>query len=123
MSRILRRAAVVALAAAAAGGLATATPAEAASAGYTQLEICHTGATDLNIYIVGYNQVGDWVKSYTAKIPPYSCYWMSNWWWQTDRAFELHWEVANSVTNWHWNPVYIPGTAADGGWQQATIYE
>ena len=123
MRRFLRNAAVTAIATAAISGLAMSAPAEASSASFTQLEICHTGATDLNMYIVGYNQYGGWVHSYTAQIKPYSCYRMTNWWWQTNRAFELHWEVANSVSNWHWNPVFVPGDVADGGWQQATIYQ
>ena len=121
MARLSRKVATVLLSAAAISGL-TMPAASASSANFTQLEICHTGATDLKFYIVGYNQYGDWYKSYTAQIAPYGCYWMSNWWWQTDRAFELHWEVANSVSNWQWAPVYIPGTAKDGGWQTATIY-
>lgn len=117
------KAAVAALALVIGVGVAMPATAEADSASYTQLEICHTGAPDLNMYIVGYNQYGDWVTSYTAHIPPYGCYRMSNWWWQTNRSFELHWEVASTVPGWHWAPVYIPGTAQDGGWQHATIYE
>ncbi|MER6354964.1 hypothetical protein ABT186_24910 [Streptomyces sp. NPDC001634] len=85
------------------------------------IQVCSTSPANQKFYIVGYNQFHDWIKSPTQAVKPYSCFNFANWWWQTDRTFELHWEVANSVPNWKYRLWYIPSTAANGGWQKATI--
>ncbi|MFD8000414.1 hypothetical protein [Streptomyces mirabilis] len=121
MIRLLSRAAVSALAVAAFSGLVIPPTASAADVHSTQLKICNKSAADQKFHIVGYNQFHDWVTSQTEQVNPYSCYNLTNWWWQTNRSFELHWEVANSVPNWKYRLWYIPGTAKSGGWQTATI--
>lgn len=122
MIRFPRRAAARALIAVAAGGLAVAIPATAeahSKSSDTQVEVCVKGPASANFYLVGSNQNGDWVTSYTAGASANGCYSYSGWWWQVNRSFEFHFRVAGG--NWKWNPVYIPKSAVSHGWTVETI--
>ncbi|WP_105968151.1 hypothetical protein [Streptomyces geranii] len=86
-----------------------------------RLQICNKRPANQKFYIVGYNQYHDWATSTPRPVKPYSCYDLTDMWWETNRTFELHWEVGNSVPNWKQRLWYIPGTAKNGGRQKAAI--
>jgi hypothetical protein len=121
MIRSMRRTAATAvLAVVTAGSLMTSMPAQAAQAN-VELEVCHTGAPDLDVKLRGFNQ--DNVKSPwtpVVEIPPYSCHWFTGWWWETNRTVEIDWMIPYSP-GWSIYLAFIPGHTPDGTWQEATI--
>ncbi|WP_416974263.1 hypothetical protein [Streptomyces sp. 4F14] len=83
-----------------------------ASASTAQLKVCNNNRLPLRFFLVGRNQYGDWTGSRFWDVPADNCTTAWDYWWQTDRSVEFHYE--RSDIGWHTKFVYIP-RQRDGG--------
>ncbi|MFM9442690.1 hypothetical protein [Streptomyces acidiscabies] len=99
-------------------GLALPTTASADQVDSVQLQVCNNNPRPMRFFVVGYNQFHDWTGSRFWDVPANNCTTAWDYWWQTDRSVEFHYE--RSDIGWHTKFVYVPRQHDGGTWTYST---
>jgi uncharacterized membrane protein len=83
-----------------------------------QLRVCNNNPRLMTFFVVGYNQYHDWSGSQFWEVAPNSCTTASNYWWESNRSVEIHYQ--RSDIGWQNKFVYIPAQDDGSTWTYST---